>query len=66
VQLREEAGVLAFQVADNGRGFELVAAGGGGHGFENMGDRLGAISGTFTLWSAPGKGTTVGGSVPVG
>ena len=36
-----------------------------GHGFVNMWDRLGAIGGTVRWESAPGKGTTIAGSVPI-
>ena len=54
-------GTLSFEVVDDGRGFDLAAVGVDGHGFVNMGDRLGAISGNFTIWSArpPGQGATV-------
>jgi len=37
-----------------------------GAGFVNMSDRVGAIGGTFSVTSAPGAGTTVAGSIPVG
>ena len=58
-------GTLSFEVVDDGGGFDLAAVGVDGHGFVNMGDRLGAINGNFTIWSAPGRGTRVGGSVAV-
>jgi signal transduction histidine kinase len=61
----DEDGTLSFEVVDDGRGFDLAAVGVDGHGFVNMGDRLGAINGNFTIWSAPGRGTRVGGSVAV-
>lgn len=57
------AGELRFEVADDGVGFDL-AAGGEGHGFVNMRDRLGAIGGTLRVESTPGSGTVVRGAVP--
>jgi signal transduction histidine kinase len=65
VHVWDEDGTLSFEVVDDGGGFDLAAVGVDGHGFVNMGDRLGAINGSFTIWSAPGRGTRVGGSVPV-
>ena len=56
--------MLRFEVADDGAGFDLASAGIDGHGFVNMADRLGAIGGTLTVESAPGRGTTVGGTSP--
>jgi signal transduction histidine kinase len=56
---------VTFTVADDGAGFDPVGSAGRGHGFVNMGDRLGAIGGTVTVESAPGRGTRVTGSVPV-
>jgi signal transduction histidine kinase len=64
VSLREEEGGLLFEVADDGAGFDLDAHG-TGHGFVNMGDRVGAIGGTLSVTSAPGQGTRVHGVVPV-
>jgi signal transduction histidine kinase len=58
-------GVLRFSVQDDGAGFD-VEAGGAGHGFVNMRDRLGAIGGELTVTSASGSGTTVTGTVPLG
>ncbi len=58
------AGSLWFEVTDDGAGFD-VAAGGGGHGFVNMRDRLGAFGGELAVTSTSGKGTTVRGTLPV-
>jgi signal transduction histidine kinase len=65
IHVWDEDGTLSFEVVDDGGGFDLAAVGVDGHGFVNMGDRLGAINGNFTIWSAPGRGTRVGGSVAV-
>jgi signal transduction histidine kinase len=55
---------LDFCVADDGAGFDPVAAE-DGHGFVNMRDRLGAVGGTLTVESSPGAGTRIGGSIPL-
>jgi len=65
VSVREEEGGLLFEVRDNGGGFDVAARGGGGAGFVNMGDRVGAIGGSVNVESAPGQGTRVYGVVPV-
>lgn len=64
VDIREEGGVLRFEIADDGVGFERSAMAGGA-GFVNMGDRLGAMGGTVAVDSAPGHGTRVVGSIPI-
>lgn len=64
IDLRERDGMLLFEVADDGAGFDLAAVG-GGHGLANMADRLGAMGGAVELWSAPGQGTRVSGRVPL-
>ncbi|MET0461398.1 MAG: histidine kinase [Ilumatobacteraceae bacterium] len=57
-------GVLRFEVADDGAGFD-DRPDHGGLGFVSMTDRLGAIGGTLVVRSTPGVGTTVSGEVPV-
>lgn len=64
VRVWEEPGVLLFQVADDGAGFDTKTKGLGA-GFTNMSDRLGAIGGTFSVESAPGKGTKISGRIPL-
>ncbi|MFP5320301.1 MAG: GAF domain-containing sensor histidine kinase [Acidimicrobiia bacterium] len=54
---------LRFSVVDDGAGFDLSDRS-GGHGFVNMGDRLGAIGGAVEVWSAPGQGTRIAGRIP--
>ena len=64
VTLSERAGELAFEVADDGRGFpgtDDVA----GAGLQNMRDRIGALGGRLSVRSAPGAGTTISGSIPL-
>jgi signal transduction histidine kinase len=64
ITVHERDGVLAFEVVDNGPGFDVDAAK-SGHGFTNMSDRLGAIGGSVEWHSAPGAGTTIAGSIPL-
>ena len=52
---------LEFVVSDGGPGF---AATGSGTGLRNLPARIEAISGTVTVRSAPGRGTTITGFVP--
>ena len=64
LRVAEAAGVLTFQVADDGNGFDAAACGLGA-GFLNMTDRLGALGGSLQVESVPRQGTTVSGTVPV-
>jgi signal transduction histidine kinase len=60
----QSAPALCFAVRDDGAGFD-PAVGGGGHGFVNMRDRLGAIGGTLQVTSTAGSGTTIAGRIPL-
>jgi signal transduction histidine kinase len=64
VRVREERERLSFEVADDGAGFAAEESR-RGVGLVNMQDRVGALGGTLTVDSAPGRGTTVSGSVPM-
>jgi signal transduction histidine kinase len=57
-------GMVAFEVRDDGRGFDPSFTG-FGTGLQGIADRLGALDGTVEVTSAPGEGTTVAGRVPV-
>ena len=50
----ERPGLLVFEVADDGAGFDPAGSAGRGHGFVNMSDRLGAIGGTVRGRLRPG------------
>jgi signal transduction histidine kinase len=68
VRVWDEDHTLHFEVSDDGAGFTVDAAHGFGelgHGFVNMGDRLGAIDGSFAVESSPGHGTKIHGTVPI-
>jgi signal transduction histidine kinase len=64
VRLRDENGTLRFEVADDGKGFD-VASTPSGSGLINMADRIDALDGEVQLTSAPGCGTQLRGSLPV-
>jgi len=64
IDVHEDEGALVFEVTDDGAGFEPDDQA-RGSGFVNMGDRLGTLGGSLRVESAPGRGTTITGSVPV-
>jgi signal transduction histidine kinase len=65
IDIHEGEGALLFDVADNCAGFDMATGAHKGHGFVNMTDRVGAIGGTVTVESAPGKGTKISGRIPL-
>jgi signal transduction histidine kinase len=64
IRLARSNGSLSFEVVDDGRGFDPSAVA-GGSGLQGMADRLAAVGGSLEVRSAPGRGTTVAGRVPV-
>ncbi len=64
IRLSQSNGSLAFEVVDEGRGFDPNAVA-MGSGLQGMADRLAAVGGSLEIRSAPGSGTTVAGRVPV-
>jgi signal transduction histidine kinase len=64
VQLHDEDGTLAFDVVDNGMGFDAATTSLGA-GLTNIQDRIGALGGTVRIDSRPGQGTRLAGTVPV-
>jgi signal transduction histidine kinase len=65
VRLSNGAGVLAFEVGDDGVGFDAPSRR-QGTGLQGMADRLSALGGTLEVRSTPGAGTVVIGSIPAG
>jgi signal transduction histidine kinase len=64
VRMREEDGRLRFDVADDGKGFDIATTS-KGSGLTNMADRIDALDGEVHITSAPGCGTQLRGSLPV-
>jgi signal transduction histidine kinase len=64
IRLSQSNGSLSFEVVDEGRGFDPHAVA-TGSGLQGMADRLAAVGGSLEIRSAPGRGTTVAGRVPV-
>ena len=54
---------LTVTISDDGAGFDRAAVG-DGHGVTNMLDRIGAVGGSVTIDTAPGRGTTIRVFVP--
>jgi signal transduction histidine kinase len=63
VKLTASAGDLRFEVSDDGAGFDPGTRA-YGTGLQGMADRLQAHSGSLTVRSSPGAGTTVTGRLP--
>jgi signal transduction histidine kinase len=63
VRLLRDDGHLAFEVHDDGVGFDDSVS--KGSGLQNMRDRLSAFGGDVEIRSNPGAGTTVRGRVPL-
>ncbi|TMK22608.1 MAG: hypothetical protein E6G65_02230 [Actinobacteria bacterium] len=64
VRLTNGAGVLRFEVTDDGRGFDPSTTA-YGTGLQGIADRLAAVGGELSVTSAPGDGTAVAGSIPL-
>jgi signal transduction histidine kinase len=63
VRLTQKNGTFAFEVSDDGRGFDPNAAQ-RGSGLQGMADRIEAIGGTLVVETGAGAGTTVRGWIP--
>jgi signal transduction histidine kinase len=64
VRLEQRDGLLTFGVTDDGAGFD-PSMNGHGSGLQGMADRLEALGGRLDIRSGVGRGTTVGGSLPL-
>ena len=65
ITVREDEHALLFEVRDDGAGFDLATGAHHGHGFVNMSDRVGAIGGSISVESSPGRGTAIRGRIPL-
>lgn len=63
VQLRGHGDGLAFEVTDDGVGFDTSSTT-LGTGLQGITDRLDTVNGTLTVTSHPGQGTTITGHIP--
>jgi signal transduction histidine kinase len=64
IRIAQESTELAFEVEDDGRGFE-IAAPQSGAGLQGMRDRIDVVGGTLDIASELNKGTAVRGRVSV-
>ena len=64
IRLGREDGLVTFEIEDDGAGFDARTIG-YGTGLRGMADRLDAVGGSLDVRSAPGRGTTIVGRVPV-
>ena len=64
IGLREDDGRLVFEVHDDGVGFDPAGTS-YGTGLQGMADRVEALGGRLSIDSAPGRGTTLIGRVPI-
>jgi len=64
IVVRPQGDGLAFDVTDDGDGFDVERTG-AGTGLTNMSDRLGALGGTLTVDSRAGVGTAISGRIPL-
>jgi len=64
VRLHFASNRLAFEVTDNGQGFDPAVTP-AGTGLNSMRDRLAAVGGSLIVRSAHGQGTTIEGALPV-
>lgn len=70
LSLQRQRDFFLVEIGDNGQGFELAQADDcsttyGGMGLSNVRERVRTMGGTLSIWSQPGKGTTLHLSIPL-
>ena len=66
VELTATDDAVELLVSDEGVGFEVRKVGKGGLGLKSMNERANLVHGTFSVDSAPGEGTRILVTVPLG
>lgn len=64
VSLSREFHTIVLKVVDNGVGFSIPSRGVAGFGISGMRERVMQLDGSFEIYSAPGRGTTVVARIP--
>jgi signal transduction histidine kinase len=64
LELAVRHGYLEFSVRDDGAGFDTRTTS-DGHGLTNLRDRLTTLGGHAEIASAPGRGSTITGQIPL-
>ena len=66
VAIRREEDAVTLTIRDDGKGFSAVGSGGsGGFGLIGLAERVQMLGGTYTLDTAPGRGTAITVTAPV-
>ena len=70
LSLRQQRDALLVEIGDDGQGFDLAqipeqSQTYGGMGLINVHERIRTLGGTLTVWSQPGKGTTLHLCIPL-
>ena len=70
LSLRQQRDALLVEIGDDGQGFDLAQVNErpqsyGGMGLSNVRERVNDMGGTLTVWSLPGKGTTLHLCIPL-
>ena len=65
LRLIQEGHDLLLEVRDDGHGFDLNSRYPGHMGLQSMQERVHSLRGTFTITSAPGKGTAISVRLPI-
>ena len=66
VAIRREEDAVTLTIRDNGKGFSAAGSGGsGGFGLIGLAERVQMLGGTYTLDTAPGRGTAITVTAPV-
>jgi len=64
ISLRREPAAVAFEIADNGRGFDSTSSENYGQGLRNFADRALELNSRLDVRSSPGEGTRVIVTIP--